>query len=70
MDCSVNVPHAFRVGLFLEAIIRRQGKAVELLGNLCGDVLTDWMLVEDSIHSTNLRLVGIEAEFVYHFLEL
>ena len=58
---SINTPHYFWVGLFLEAIIRRQEKAVELLGMLCEDVSEDRMLVEESIHPTNLRLADIDV---------
>ena len=50
---SINIPHYFWVGLFLETISRRQEKTVELFGTLYGDVFSDWMWVEESIHSTN-----------------
>ena len=40
-DHSIDMPQAFRVGLFLKAIIGRQKKAVELLGTLCKDILED-----------------------------
>ena len=39
---SIDMPQAFWVGLLLKAIIRRQEKVVDLLGNLCRDVLADW----------------------------
>ena len=65
----IDIPHSFRVGLFLDAIIRRQEKELEILGMLYGDVLEDRTLVEDSIHSANLRLADIEAQGVYHFTE-
>ena len=58
---SINMPHSFRVGLFLEAISRSQEKAVELLGMLCEDVSEDQKWVEESIHSTNMRLANIEV---------
>ena len=65
----IYMPHSFRVGLFLDAIIRRQEKELEILGMLYGDVLEDRTLVEDSIHSANLRLVDIEFQGVYQFSE-
>ena len=42
---------------------------VELLGTLCGDVSADRTWVEESIHSTNLRLVDIEFQGVSQFPE-
>ena len=63
------MPQSFWVGLFPEAISTRQDKAVYLLGILCGDVLSYRAWVDDSIHSTNLRLVGIEAQGVSRFPE-
>ena len=54
LDHSINTPHSFRMWLLLKAIIRRQEKAVELLGTLCGDILVDQTWVEESIQSTNL----------------
>ena len=47
---SINIPHYFWVGLFLEAIIRTQEKAVDLLGILCGEVLVNWKWAEESIN--------------------
>ena len=49
---------AFRVGLLLEleAISRRQEKAVDLLETLCRAVLADQAWVDDRILSTNLQL--------------
>ena len=38
---SIDTPHSFWVGLLLAAISKRQEKAVELLGTLCGEVLAD-----------------------------
>ena len=63
------MPQTYRVGLFLKAIIRRQEKAVDLLGNLCRDVLADRVWVDESILSTNLRLSDIEAQGLSHFTE-
>ena len=57
------------MGLFLEAIIRRQEKAVELLGTLCGDVLEYHKWVDESIQSTNMRLADIEVQGMSHFPE-
>ena len=42
---------------------------MEILGTLCGYVLADRTWVEDSIHSTNLRLAYIEAQGVSYFPE-
>ena len=64
---SIDTPHSFWVGLVLEAISRRQEKAVELLVMLCGDVLTYRTWVEESIHSTDLRLAVIGAQGVSNF---
>ena len=58
------MPQTYRVGLFLKAIIRRQEKAVDLLGNLCRDVLADRVWVDESILSTNLQLAEIETQGV------
>ena len=69
LNHSVDMPEAFRVGLFLKAISRRQKKAVELLGTLCRAVSVGWAWVVDSILSTNLRLADIEAQGVSCFLE-
>ena len=63
----INTPQPFWVGLFLEVISRSQDKAVELLGTLRGDVSADWTWVDNSIHTTNLRLEDIEAQGMYHF---
>ena len=41
-DHLINTPQDFRVGLLLKGTIRRQEKAVDLLGTLCRDVLADW----------------------------
>ena len=41
-DHLINTPQDFRVGLLLKGTIRRQEKVVDLLGNLCRDVLADW----------------------------
>ena len=48
---SINMLQTFWVGLFLEAIIWRQEKAVEILGDLCRDVLEDRAWVDESILS-------------------
>ena len=66
---SIDTPHSFWVGLFLDAIIRRQEKAAELLGTMCGEFSVYQMWAEESIHSTNLRLADIEAQVVSHFTE-
>ena len=67
LDQSIDTPHFFLVGLFLEAIIRRKEKAVELLETLCGNVSTDWVWAEESIESKNLLLADIEAQDVSRF---
>ena len=64
-DHSIDMPQAFRVGLFLKAVRRRQEKVVELLGNLCRDVSADWAWADERILSTNLRLADIDAQGVY-----
>ena len=66
---SINMLQTFWVGLFLEAIIWRQEKAVEILGDLCRDVLEDRAWVDESILSKNLKLADIESQDVYNFLE-
>ena len=68
-DHSIDIPQAFRVGLFFEAIRRRQEMAVDLLRTLCRDVLEDWVRVDDITLSKNLRLTYIEAQGVSHFIE-
>ena len=68
-DHSINMNHAFHVGLFLKYTRRRQDKAVELWGNLCRDVLADQVRVDEKILYTNLRLADIEAQGVSHFPE-
>jgi len=42
---------------------------VELLRTLCGDVSDNLVWVDESIHSTKLRLANIEAQDVSHFSE-
>ena len=69
-DQSINTPQAFRVGLFLKAVSRRQDKAVDLLGTLCRYFLVDRAWVDKSILSTNLRLADIEAQGMSHFPSL
>ena len=68
-DHSIGVPQAFWVGLFFKAIISRQQKEVELLGDLCRYFLENWAQVDERILSTNLRLADIEAQGVSHFPE-
>ena len=68
LDHSIDMPQAFRVELFLKAVIRRQEKAVNLLVNLCRDVLAYWAWVDEIILSTNLQLADIEAQGVSHFI--
>ena len=65
----IDMPQAFRVGLFLKAISRRQEKEVNLLGTLCRGASEDRVWVDESILSTNLRLANIEAQGVSHFPE-
>ena len=69
LDHYMNVPHFFWVGLLLEAVSRKQEKAVEILRTLCGDVLVDQIWVEESIHSRNLQLADIEVQGVSNFTE-
>ena len=66
---SINMPHFFWVGLLLEAVSRKQEKAVEILRTLCGDVLVDQIWVEESIHSRNLQLADIAVQGVSNFTE-
>ena len=42
LDHSINTPHYFWVGLFLESVSRRQEKVMEILGTMCGEFLEDW----------------------------
>ena len=59
----------FRVGSFLESLILRQDRAVELLQNLCADVATDRTWDDKGLRTTNLRVVELEAQGLENFPE-
>ena len=53
---SIGMPQYFRVGLFLDTTIRKQEKAVELLGMLCGDL---WRIGRGWMRVYNLQTCGL-----------
>ena len=67
LDHSIDMPQVFWVGSFLKAISRRKENAAGLLGDLCSNLLADWAWVDESILSTRLQLVDIEAQDMSHF---
>ena len=66
---SNSTTQTFRVGSFLESLILRQDRAVELLQNLCADVATDMTWDDKGLHTTNLRVVELEAQGLENFPE-
>ena len=69
LDHYIDMPHYFQVGLFNEAIIRRQEKAMEILVTVCGDVSTDRTWMEESINFIKFGFADIEEQGVSHSTE-
>ena len=54
LDHSINMPQAFWMGLSFKVTSRSQENLVDLLWNLCRDVLADWPWVDERVLYTNL----------------
>ena len=66
---SIDLPQTFRVGYFLESLIVRQERAVELLKNLCADVSTDRTWANKGLHTKNILVVELEVQRLENFPE-
>ena len=59
---SINLSHTLRVGDFLESLSVRQERDVELLQKLWDDLAADRTWDNESLHTTNIRTVDLEAQ--------
>ena len=69
LDHSIDMSKGFWVVLLLRDVSSSQEKSVDLLGTLNIYFLPDQAWVDDRILSTNMQLVEIEAQDLYHFSE-
>ena len=66
---SIAIPHKFRLGAFLESLILRQYRAVELLKNVCANVATDRTWAGKGLFTTNIRVTDLETQGLENFPE-
>ena len=66
---SISMPQTFRLGDFLESLILRQYRAVELLQNICTNVDADRTWTGKGLRTTNFRVEDLETQGLENFPE-
>ena len=66
---SISMPQTFRLGDFLESLILRQYRAVELLQNICANLDADRTWTGKGLRTTNFRVEDLETQGLENFPE-